>query len=155
MRISPVPLVLAGSIAGLGGCVTNVNTNQAAAVGASAAPPRVIVLRQVPHVLAVAAGRRAQVSAFLSLNPDCSLAAYYTVRIVVSPAHGTAMVERGRYFPNYPAANPHSACNASPQDGMGLFYRSAPDYRGPDLIEVEAVAPNGQTRLIDDHLDVR
>ena len=74
---------------------------------------------------------------------------------MVPPAHGTAMVERGRYFPNYPATNPHSPCKVSSQDGVGLFSRSAPDYSGPDLIEVESIAPNGWARLIDDHLDVR
>ena len=60
------------------------------------------------------------------------------MRIVVPPAHGTAMVEWGCYSPNHPAANPRSACNARPQDGVGLFYRSAPGYRGPDLIQVAA-----------------
>ena len=157
MRASLPPLVLA---AGLCGCVTstNVNTNQTQAGGAPAAPPappRIIVLHQVPRVFAVATGRRAQLSAFLSLNPDCSLAAYYTVRVVVPPAHGTAAVERGRYYPNYPPANPHAVCNANPQDGMALSYQSAPGYLGPDLLEVQASAPNGHAQLIDYHLDVR
>ncbi len=136
---------------------TNVNTNQTQAGGASAAPPapRIILLHQVPRVFAVAAGRRTELSAFLSLNPDCSLAAYYTVRLVVPPAHGTASVERGRYYPNYPPANPHAVCNANPQDGMALSYQSAPGYLGPDLLEVQAIVPNGHAQLIDYHLDVK
>ncbi len=146
--------------AGLCGCVTstNVNTNQTAAGGAPAArpaSPRIIVVRQVPHVFVVATGRRTRLSSFLSLNVDCSRAAYYTVRIVAPPAHGTASVEQGRYYPNYPPANPHSVCNASPQDGMALFYQSAPGYLGPDLLEVQAIAPDGRAQLIDYHLDVK
>ena len=113
------------------------------------------VLRQVPRVFTVASDHPARLSSFLSLNVDCSLAAYYTVRIVVPPAHGTASVEQGRYFPNYPAANPHSACNGSPHDGVALSYRSSPSYVGPDLTEVEAIAPDGHAQTIDYHLKVK
>ncbi len=146
--------------AGLCGCVTstNVNTNQTTAGGAAVgrpAPPRIIVLRQVPRVFTVASGQRARLSSFLSLNADCSLAAYYTVRAVVPPAHGAVSVEQGRFYPNFPPANPRHACNASPQDGMALSYRSAPGYLGPDLMEIQAIAPDGHAQLIDYHLEVK
>ena len=157
MRSSPILLALA---AGLCGCVTstNVNTNQTAAGGTPAArpvPPRVIVVRQVPHVFVAATGHRTRMSSFLSLNADCSLSAYYTVRVVDPPAHGTASVEQGRFYPNYPPANPRSACNTGSGDGMGLFYRSVPGYVGPDLLEVQAISPGGHSQLLDFHLDVR
>ena len=152
-------LLPALAAASLCGCVTSttVNPTQPAGGGAPAGrpPPRVIVVRQVPHVFVVATGRRTQLSSFLSLNADCSLAAYYTVRIVAPPAHGTASVEQGRYYPNYPPSNPHAVCNASPQDGVALSYRSAPGYLGPDLLEVQAISPNGRAELIDYHLDVK
>lgn len=159
MRSSAVMLVLAASLCG---CMssTNINSNQTAASGgipvaARPAPVRVLVLRQAPRVAVVAGGTRTELASFLSLNADCSLDAFYTVRIVVPPAHGTAAVEQGRFFPHYPPGNPHSSCNAARGDGMGLFYRSAPGYRGPDFLEVQAISPHGQTRLLDEHLDVR
>ena len=159
MRSSPLFLVLAASLCG---CVssTNVTSNQAAAGGgipvvARPAPVRVLVLRQVPRVVVVAGGTRAELASFLSLNADCSLGAFYTVRIVVPPAHDTAVVERGRFFPRYPSGNPHSPCNAVRGDGMGLFYRATPGYRGPDFLEVQAISPHGQARLLDEHLDIR
>ncbi len=155
------PFLLALACAGLCGCVssTNINRNQTGAGGglpaARPAPPRVIVLRQVPHVFVVATTKRTQLASFLSLNADRSLAAYYTVRIVVPPAHGTASVEQGRFFPNYPPTNPHAACNSAPGDGMGLSYRSVPGYLGPDFLEVQAISSGGHAQLLDDHLDVR
>ena len=160
----PLPLALASALAmgaSLCGCVTstNVSSNQAVAGGGFAparpAPARVVVLRQAPHVVVVASGTRTQLASFLSLNADCSLAAYYTVRLVVPPAHGTASIGQGRFYPNYPPNNPHAVCNNSPGEGIGLSYRSAPGYLGPDFLEVQAISPGGRAQLLDNHLDVR
>ena len=125
MRSDPILLVLAASPCG---CVTStdVNTNQTAAGGtpdARPVPPRVIV---VPHVFAAASGHRTRLSSFLSLTADCSLSASHTVRVVAPPAHGTASVEQGRFHPNHPPTNPHSARDTGSEDGMGLFHRSVP-----------------------------
>ena len=116
--ISLVPL-----LAGLAGCVTSTNTNLAVAPSAGPAAPRVVsrtvvLVRRPPPIFVAASGKRARLASMHSLNPDCSLEGYMTVRVVVSPAHGTATVERGLFYPNYPHTNSRSVCNSQPAEGM-------------------------------------
>ena len=153
------PLLLLVAI-GLGGCVTNTNQATALAPSIQASAARAPVVRQMvlirgPSKYVAASGKRTQLAAFQSLNADCSVADYYTVRVVVPPSHGTAGVEKGRYYSNYPQGNQRYACNTSPQGGVAAWYQSAAGYIGPDLVELQLIAPGGQARLVDVHLDVK
>src|SRR5581483_8819094 len=58
------------------------------------------------------------VVAFLyALNPDCTVIGAPTVRVVEQPKSGKLEVANGTGFPNFPAANVRSKCNASRTDG--------------------------------------
>ncbi len=90
-----------------------------------------------------------------SLQPDCSLNAYLTVRILSLPTHGTATVERGRYYPNYPKNNDRSVCNDRPADGTAVWYQSTPGYVGDDAVELEVIGTDGRAARISYHIEVK
>lgn len=146
--------------ASLGGCVTNTNLTTAAASGSGsggggAAPRRIVLIHRPAPVFIAASGKRTRLATMFSLNPDCSLNDYLTVRLLSLPAHGTASVEHGRYYPNYPASNAHSACNTQPADGTAVWYVSAPDYVGDDAVELEIIATNGRAERVSYHIEVK
>lgn len=152
--IALVPLLGA-----LSACVTSTNTNLA--VAPSASPPArtatrtVVLVRRPAPVFVAASGKRARLVIMHSLNPDCSLEGYMTVRVVVPPVHGTASVEQGLFYPNYPHNNPHAVCNTQPAEGMAAFYQSATNYVGPDYVEMEVIEPDGRAGRLGFHIDVR
>ena len=83
---------------------------------------------------------------YLAINPDCSLVAYPTVRLVSSPANGVVSLKQGKAFPFFPAVNPRSACNRTRVPAILLEYRPNQGFVGSDSFEVNAIFPIGAER---------
>ena len=142
------------------GCVTNTNVPMASAIGAGgsggAAPPRrIVVVHRTAPVFVAASGKPSRLASAFSLHPDCSLNDYITVRVLAAPTHGTATVERGRFYPTYPRTNDRSACNAHPAEGTVVWYRSEPGYVGSDAVELEIIETDGRAGRVDYHIEVK
>jgi hypothetical protein len=76
-------------------------------------------------------------------NPDCTPTGAITMRVVSSPTHGRVNIVRGKVFPNFPAHNPRSRCNARGVTGVKAIYVSRRGYTGPDAAALEVIFPNG------------
>ncbi len=100
------------------------------------------------------AGRRSRLRTAFSLNPDCTTAGFVDYRLVTLPTHGTAAVEQGLFYPDYPAGSVRAACDQHRQPGVALFYMPAPGYVGPDFLTLLAILPDGIQRTVDYRLDV-
>ncbi len=104
---------------------------------------------------AVAANTRSQINSWFSLHADCSLHQYWTVQLLTLPQHGTASIEKGRFYPNYAPQNQRAACNLHPQDGVSASYQPQPGYVGPDLLTIQVITPTGQSWTTDFQLSVK
>jgi hypothetical protein len=94
----------------------------------------------------VAAGGVLKGNDYLAVNPDCSLLAYPTVRVVSPPANGVVSLKQGRAFPYFPPVNPRSACNRSRVPAMLLEYRPRRGFVGADSFTVNVIFPIGAER---------
>ena len=156
LRHSIATAIALASLEGmLAGCVTN--TSLAVAQSAtSAAPVRTVVVEHhAPPIFVAVSGKRVRLASMNSLNPDCTLEGYMTVRVVVPPAHGRATVGQGQFYPTYPRANVRSACNSKPAEGVAAWYQSLPGYVGPDIVELEVIQTDGGAGRLAFHIDVR
>ena len=104
---------------------------------------------------AVATNTRSQINSWFSLHADCSLHQYWSIELLRLPQHGTASVEKGRFYPNYSPRNQRAACNLHPQDGVSVFYQPQPGYLGPDLLAIQVINPLGQSWTTDFELSVK
>ncbi len=134
----------------LAGCTT-INNWQSGSRARIVLHPIVLVGQQV---FTVARDKRSRLATAFSLNPDCSRAEDVTIRILASPTHGVATVETGRFYPNYPPANIHSACNARLAGGLVTWYRPTPGYTGADAVELEIIGDAGGAIRKDFHIEV-
>ena len=94
----------------------------------------------------VPAGGALKASFYLAINPDCSLVAYPTVRLLTRPTNGTVSFRKGKAFPYFPAANPRSACNRTRVPAILTEYRPNRGFVGVDSFEVNAIFPVGAER---------
>ena len=79
-----------------------------------------------------------------SINPDCSVyPGTIEIRIVTPPQHGTVTINDGLAFTRFSEKNQRYACNTKPSPGKLVYYQSAPDYHGPDLIVERIIYPSG------------
>lgn len=78
-------------------------------------------------------------------NPDCT-SRPSTIHITQQPVHGTAAVVQRDDYPNYPPANPRSACNKTKMQGSFVEYTPQPGFTGSDFMAVELFSDTGQAR---------
>jgi hypothetical protein len=91
-----------------------------------------------------AAGAPLTLNAATALNPDCSLIGVPAGRVTQPPVHGAVRLIRRDAFPNYPANNPHAACNTVKVPSLVAEYTSAPGFTGSDFTVVEFIFPDGK-----------
>jgi hypothetical protein len=87
--------------------------------------------------------QKLRVATLFDLNPDCSVIGIPTVRILEPSKSGSVTVEKGTGFPNFPANNARSKCNASSVDGQVIFYMPEAGYVGTDSVTAEIIYPDG------------
>jgi hypothetical protein len=92
----------------------------------------------------VPSGEAKQLAFLTSLNPDCSVNADVTVRIVKEASHGTVEIGRGIGYPTYGRRDLRYFCNLSPREGYQVTYTSNADFKGDDEFEIEFFAPAGR-----------
>ncbi len=137
-------LCLAAALA-LAGCDVAPRTNYTTTLvnvptrAAPAANPPVIQQQK-----AAPSGKRQEVEFLSAVNPDCSPAGSLTVQIASNPVHGTAAVDDVSQFGTWAPNNPRAHCNTQRVAGTGVFYQSAPGYRGSDSLVVGVIGPTGQ-----------
>ena len=66
-----------------------------------------------------------------------------TVRILEPPKSGQVTVEKGAGFPNFPANNLRSKCNADRTDGAVITYVPNSGYKGMDTVVADIIYPDG------------
>lgn len=119
----------------------------------AASGPELVAAQDVAMVIPTGTARRLD-KAF-SLNEDCSPAIATVLRIATQPAHGAAEIRQGSDYPNYPVANPRSACNKHTAPDVELWYKPASGYAGDDSMSIDYVFPDGRERLTTFLLTVR
>lgn len=101
------------------------------------------------------AGQTIRIDFIASINPDCSVRAVPTVRIVDPPANGTTQIKEVEDFTTYPTANPRSACNKAKSPGVELTYTPNPGYLGSDYLTYETITADGYDRTLKIALTVK
>lgn len=92
----------------------------------------------------VASGKPLMLYAAYSTNPDCSSAGNVVLRVTQSPEHGRVSIRQTGVFPQFPEANPRSACNRRRVPGVQAIYTSQRGYLGPDSVVLEVLFPAGR-----------
>ena len=105
------------------------------------------------HFVALA-GRQSRLRTAFFLNPDCSPAGVVSFRLLAAPAHGTAAIEQGLYYPEFPAGSIRAACDLQRRVGIALSYIPAPGFIGADHLTLLVVRPDGTELIIDYSLEV-
>ena len=96
----------------------------------------------------VLANQKSMIDRIFSVNPDCTTRdGAITVRITQPPAHGTVTVSQFSDYPNYPAANPRSACNKQRLPEHLVEYMPQPNFTGADMFSFEVFVDNGQASV--------
>jgi hypothetical protein len=93
---------------------------------------------------AVASGRPLHLYHAYATNPDCSSVGAVVLRVVQPPAHGRVSIHQAGVFPNFPPANPRSACNRRRVPGVQATYVSERGYVGLDSVVLQALFPAGR-----------
>jgi hypothetical protein len=89
------------------------------------------------------------------LNPDCTVRAIATIRVVTQPQHGLVNISEIEDFSSYPPINPRSACNKNKSRGNKIEYTAAPGYVGPDYLSYEAISDDGQDKVFNVPLTIK
>src|SRR5215210_1906048 len=100
---------------------------------------------QVPTVERTAKGepgKDIRVVVFVNVRPDCTSGPLPAIRLSVPPEHGSVTVKKG----NVTATN-YKQCLALQVQGFVAFYRSRPDFRGIDVLNLEVKFPGGRTEI--------
>lgn len=137
----------------LTGCVTQqqfsvqgTQATQAGAVGSIPSSQGRVLASSGPILrhLYTTAGTTVKVASTFSVKPDCTFNGYNEIRVTEKPAHGKAVVSHIKDGPNFPASNPHAACNGLKLPGTLLKYTPEDDFTGVDLLKAEIVMSDGQ-----------
>ncbi len=91
----------------------------------------------------VPSGETRQLAFLTSLNPDCSVDADMTLRIVKQASHGAVEVDRGVGYTNYGRRDWRHFCNLAPREGYKVTYASHENFKGDDEFEIEFFGPAG------------
>ena len=75
------------------------------------------------------------------VNPDCSLAGSYAIKVRKEPRNGTVEIVDEGGFTNFPSNNPRSKCNTRQVPLTKVFYTSKPDFSGLEVIDLELFDP--------------
>jgi hypothetical protein len=100
-------------------------------------------------------GKALKVDTYGSLNPECVSTGSTSIRVLEQPKHGQVDLKNAMDFSTYPKENIRVHCNAKRTPATQVFYTPSSGYKGPDTFQVEAVFPNGSTRIARYSLDVR
>ena len=107
---------------------------------------------QAPHEqrhFVALAGRHSRLRTAFFLNPDCSPAGVVSFRLLASPVHGTAAIEQGLYYPEFPAGSIRAGCDLQERVGIALSYTPAPGFVGADHLTLLVIRPDGTELIID------
>lgn len=99
---------------------------------------------RIPTVSRTAvSGQEIKIMFFTSLNPDCTSAGWFNVRVPQPPENGRLRIEKTTDYPNYVAGNQRYACNLKKVPGTRVMYRSNEGYLGPDQVQLEGLTESG------------
>ena len=87
-----------------------------------------------------------------ALNPDCTLAGEYKIRVTQPPASGTVTIDRKHDFTSFAPMNPRSKCNTHRVPGSRIVYHAKAGFVGTDFYSVEIFMPNGA--MVTDNVNV-
>ncbi len=88
-------------------------------------------------------GQPQRINFFTSLNPDCTLKGFATVRVLSAPNHGQLTVVQGSDYSSFPENSQRYVCNTKKTEGVVVTYVSTPGYVGADAATIEAIFPGG------------
>ncbi len=100
-------------------------------------------------------GKPLKVDSFGALNPECGSLGSTSVQVIEQPRNGKINIQQGMDYPRFNKENIRAHCNMKRAPSTLVFYVPSPGYQGSDTFQVEAVFPDGTTRIARYHLDVR
>jgi len=100
-------------------------------------------------------GRPLRILNAYSTNPDCSSIGQAVVRMTQAPQHGHVIIRSASIYPNFPASNPRSACNARRVPGVEAVYVSERGYLGFDSASFDIIYASGSYRQYTPTINVR
>ncbi len=103
----------------------------------------------------VASGVRTKIAHFYALHPNCTSAGPVTVRVITEPQHGTLESLAANGFTTYRSDNVRAKCNNQESEIVGIWYKSADGFTGPDQATVQAIFPGGVYSDLKLLIDVR
>jgi hypothetical protein len=74
--------------------------------------------------------------------------------VTAAPQNGTFEVKFAYDYPNFPASNVRSACNARAIAATQLWYTPKEAYSGSDRLSVLVIFPSGTTRNVSFQISV-
>lgn len=90
-----------------------------------------------------------------SVNPDCTLRGFATVRLVKAPEHGRVTIEQGPGYSNFRQNSQYFPCNKQQTQGVIVSYASNAGYTGSDSATVEWIDPAGGYRQLEYAITVK
>jgi hypothetical protein len=88
------------------------------------------------------AGKDIRVGVYVNVRPDCTSGPLPAIRLSVAPEHGSVTVKKASV-----SATNYKQCLALQVQGFVAFYRSRPDFRGIDVLNLEIKFPGGRTEI--------
>jgi hypothetical protein len=101
---------------------------------------------QAQRLKVAVAGKPLVLGKGVSVNPDCSSAGDFVIRVTSPPSHGSVSIRRAGVYPSFRASNRRSACNQRRVPGVTAVYVARRGYTGPDTVGLEYIGPSGSYR---------
>jgi hypothetical protein len=130
------------------------------AVPAKPAPPPAAAVASVVSERKVfpkgaQSGEKQEIFFVLDVNPDCSGLKPPAIKIVRQGRRGTAGVEIGDKYPDYPKDNVRAICNSLKMPASILSYQSRPKYVGRDTVDIDFITDGGDLHRYRFEISVR
>jgi len=104
-------------------------------------------IREFPPKAVISGGHVILWNVF-AIKSDCTSSGRVTFRMRKEPAHGKLRFIRTRIVAHYPGIPGHHACEGKRVWGQQVLYTARRGFTGRDLVEFEAIFPEGRDALV-------
>jgi hypothetical protein len=91
----------------------------------------------------VPSGEQRMINFYTSIWPDCTSRGPVVGRITTPPQHGALDFTPVDSFPSISPMSPLAKCNEKKIPGLGISYKSEPNYTGEDGADIFLIFPDG------------
>jgi hypothetical protein len=99
-------------------------------------------VQNVERSFTAQSNKYAQIGVYLNVRPDCTSGPLPTIRLASPPGSGKVIVKTAKV-----KATNYKACLAIEVPAYVAFYKSTPDFTGPDTMVIEVKYPAGRTEI--------